>query len=202
MRREPQTRKVEAVRYGTDGLRPRFPALCIYNGEVSCQSSSGGSLCGGYMGDEKGAGGRRFVSCGERRPAWVALPKRVIHFIEFLYPHILFQDSRSEEVEERDLDAVRVPHGSFAFRFYDIKEVLVEGDVLTSGHVNVSGIYYPGGRLMTVEDVMTEVRECKVLLDNMRINNWTHVVRTRVGTFQPFNDGDVILPKYRAEIVP
>lgn len=55
--------KILACDYGSEGLVPQDNRLCPYYHEhgwdTSCVSSSGDSLCGGFMGSEPG-----YVYCG------------------------------------------------------------------------------------------------------------------------------------------
>ena len=54
--------KIAVQPYGTEGTRPRYDEECPYYLEQdtasSCVSSSGGSMCGGFMGGTAG-----FVYC-------------------------------------------------------------------------------------------------------------------------------------------
>lgn len=55
-------RAVAVKHYGSDGCMPIYEDDCPYKGEISCVSSSGDSICGGYMGHA----GNYVVKCSEK----------------------------------------------------------------------------------------------------------------------------------------
>lgn len=57
-----------------------------------------------------------------------------------------------------------------------------------------SGTHWIDGEVMTVEEVKTKVPDSKTLVANMEGNGWTRVVKTRAGTFQPYSEGDTVIP--------
>lgn len=65
------------------------------------------------------------------------------------------------------------------------------GKYLVKQSLNYSGMYLQG-ELYTLKDVK-EMTESGHLLDNMRMNNWDKVVKTRFGQFFPLENGDVLL---------
>jgi len=48
------------------------------------------------------------------------------------------------------------------------------------------------GELLTSAEVAALPGDHEILLRNMEYNNWDPIVRTRLGNFQPFEDGDVV----------
>ena len=113
------------------------------------------------------------------------------HYVTFLYPGIFLSEESSKEVKSRD-EKFEVPKTCFAYYFWDREEQEIRGEILKGEAKNKSGLFY-FGELMTVKDVEEKLPKERVLLSNMRSNNWDKIVRTRRGNFQPFNKGDKIL---------
>ena len=120
-------------------------------------------------------------------------------YIEIFYPGIVFSGAETRIVKDRDeKDALdMLPESAFAFRFYDqvSAETTVDGKTVTvyGDRKNVSGRYYPDGELFTLEQIEAFGEESEILADNMRINDWPVVVKTRLGNFQPFAKDDRVL---------
>lgn len=74
------------------------------------------------------------------------------HYVEYLYPGILFSETSVKEVAERDVKAVDISDGCFGFRFFDRTVTVIDGETLTGDRKNVSGWYYQGEK-MTLEQV-------------------------------------------------
>jgi hypothetical protein len=47
--------------------------------------------------------------------------------------------------------------------------------------------------VLTAKEVEEKYPDSRILLTNMRVNNWETVVRTRRGNFQPLAENDVVL---------
>lgn len=108
------------------------------------------------------------------------------HYVTKLYPGAIVSESSDEEVKSRDPKLVDYDR-AFAFHFWDRTESEIDGELLIGPKKNKSGTYYPGGKVK-------DQSQCDgILLQNMIGNRWNHVVVTRLGNTQPFEDGDVIL---------
>ena len=107
------------------------------------------------------------------------------------------QFSRVVDIRDPRRAAESAPQNAYTFTFHDIVEatVLVEGQETTvrSKPINVSGRYFIDGERLNIHQVGMLPGDHRVLLDNMRGNGWTHVVRCRTGNYQPFEDGDQII---------
>ena len=120
-------------------------------------------------------------------------------YIEIFYPGIVFSGAETRIVKDRNVtDALSaLPRGAFAFRFYDqvSRETIVDKKITVAygDRKNVSGMYYPDGELFTLEQIEAFGEEYEILADNMRINDWPIVVKTRLGNFQAFTKKDHIL---------
>jgi hypothetical protein len=114
-------------------------------------------------------------------------------YVEILYPGILFSEESVKEVNGRNPSAIvkGLESGAFGFRFYDQVEttIILDGKPkkVASDRKNESGMYYPGGRLFTLDEVKSMGKDFHILASNMEGNNWPIVVRSRVGNFQPFD---------------
>jgi hypothetical protein len=112
-------------------------------------------------------------------------------YVEFYYPGIMVDEASVKVVNHRDSKKVNVPSGSFGFRFFDVKST-EEGDVkMESDRLNLSPMYYYGGRIMTLDDVRREMPNDRILISNMESNGWSRVIKCRTGNFKPFDGGDV-----------
>lgn len=60
---EKQLRKVEVMKYGSSGYKPKIKNFCPFSGDNPCESSSGDSLCGGNHG-MKTVGDKEYVLFG------------------------------------------------------------------------------------------------------------------------------------------
>lgn len=121
-------------------------------------------------------------------------------WVKFLFPGAFFSEDSSEKVSSRDISELVIPEGAFAFSFHDVTTQVAKLEDGTeiphkTGQENKSGMFYPGGIKLGSMDVGYLHGDNRILLDNMRSNGWKHVVKTRVGNFQPFDDSiDTILP--------
>jgi hypothetical protein len=112
-------------------------------------------------------------------------------YVEFYYPGSFMSESSSHEVESRDRPA-SIPVNAYAYSFYDREETVVDGEKLVGLIKNRSPMTY-FGQTMTIDEVKRNVPNCNILVSNMECNGWEKVVRTKLGNFQPLNEGDVVL---------
>jgi hypothetical protein len=138
-----------------------------------------------------------------------ALPPVVTTRVEFLLGGRFFPDPYGWEVETRDVDALLsdprmqdslVANRAYAFSFYDVVTVTVEGvpgvegPVITSGsRVNESKLHYLGGQVMDKDEVAANVPDSDTLISNMECNGWPSVIKCRTGNFQPFDPAEHVL---------
>ena len=124
------------------------------------------------------------------------------HFVEFMSPGTFVSELTIREVDSWDIDtAVKMAQSiterhnarPYGFRFFTRERD--EGDL--DSHISEqSNIYYLGGRIETREEVETRNDpEERILLSNMRINNWDRiVVNENSWRFTaPLTEHDVIL---------
>ncbi|MCL4384523.1 hypothetical protein M1116_03645 [Patescibacteria group bacterium] len=114
-------------------------------------------------------------------------------YVEFYYVGVFFDEHTTKEVTNRDEYEVEVPEGVYAFRFFDVKSLEVVGIRLKSDRLNVSPMFYYGGRVMNAEEVKKLEKEPETVLRNMKVNGWDKVIRCRMGNFKPFLPGDILL---------
>lgn len=113
------------------------------------------------------------------------------HFVEFMFPGIIVSESTSEEIASREAK-VKLPKGSFGYRFFDEEQVELGGEILRGERKNPSGIFYVGGKIKTLEDISKE-QPGSILEANMRNNKYDRVVMTNRGQAMPMEAGDVII---------
>ena len=113
------------------------------------------------------------------------------HYIIFYYPGSLVNEEETKLISSRK-DKIEIPKGSFGYRFFDRTEILKNGEMLRGKPKNYSGMHYLG-RKMSLAEVKEELPRKRILISNMRGNNYKHVVKTIRGNFQPFEKGDKII---------
>lgn len=116
-------------------------------------------------------------------------------YVEFDLPGAFLSESSIREVASRDVTQLDIPPNAYAFRFYDIVTAVVDGAELRSQPINLSPRYFYGGRVMTRDEVVRELPDKKILLDNMRSNDWDRVIFCRTQNFQEFCAGDIYIPE-------
>ena len=116
----------------------------------------------------------------------------VKHYVEFFGPGCILEESWCEEILTRDPRAISLPDSAYGFRFFSRTESIVDGETLLGKRRSYSPRYV-AGRHYTLAQAEAEFPDKRILLDNMRGNNW-EVVLTRFGNFAVFEKGDVVLP--------
>jgi hypothetical protein len=119
-------------------------------------------------------------------------------FVEVLFPGFFMPEDSRFKVASRDPKAIADMYpNAYCIQFYDLtsKEVTVDGEKQRASgkRKNLSPKYYPGGLVLTTEDVRNMPGDHGTLVTNMECNNWPRVVLCRTRNFQPFEEGDVVL---------
>lgn len=116
-------------------------------------------------------------------------------YVEILYPGSFFPEEDVIVVNKRDPKKISSKYPTaFSFQFYDLvsKEIEVDGEKqqVSGKKKNISPKYYPDGELYTANQLRKiDAKEYDILISNMECNGWKHVVKTRRGNFQPFEQG-------------
>lgn len=116
------------------------------------------------------------------------------HFVEFFHAGLFFNEMSSQQVVARAPEAVIIPSSAYAFRFYDQPVGVLNDKAVFGERENISGRFFVGGDIMTLDDVISKVPNSEILQSNMRSNRYERVIRCTFGNFQPFEDGDILLP--------
>lgn len=114
-------------------------------------------------------------------------------YVEFYYPGAFFDETSTREVKTRDVKSVSVPDGAFGFRFFDVMSTEEGGVRMSSARLNVSPMYYYGGRIMTLDEVRQEMPEARILISNMEGNGYARVIKCGTSNFRPFKDDDIFI---------
>lgn len=108
----------------------------------------------------------------------------------------------SGNTQAADVDeALRLaPDSAFCFTIYDLEEAPDLGPDFTvrPKPKNETGRYYIGGDLFDADQIeaLDDGQDHRILLANMQTNRWRTVIRCRYGSnWQPFHDGDTLLPE-------
>jgi hypothetical protein len=123
------------------------------------------------------------------------------HFVTFLSPGTLFNEETTKPIDSWDVDIAKSMakdvierYGARPYAFVFTTRSRGEED-LDSEVTAASGRFFLGGRLMDETEVESEIPDSGILRSNMRNNGWKHVIKTSQGNFQPFQDGDTLLPE-------
>lgn len=114
------------------------------------------------------------------------------HYVTFYSPGSFVSETTTKEIDAWSVDlAVRMakeierhhatPYG-FSFK-------TMESDGWSPRTVKESGMYYLGGRLLTLDDI-PDTKENSILRDNMRFNNYEYVIENT-------NSWKITLPFYK-----
>jgi len=118
-------------------------------------------------------------------------------YIEFLYSGSFMSESSTQEINTRDVSKVKVPKDAFCFSFFDILSVVVETDrrkvQLTSERINVSPKHYYGGKLYTAAEFKRAFPSERILINNIKGNNYKKIIKCRTGNWQPFEETAVLI---------
>lgn len=118
---------------------------------------------------------------------------KINHYVEFFFPGVMCSGTEVRKIKERLPQSVKnIPQQAYSFRFFDRIEDEVAGRKLASDAENYSGIYFLGGEIKTVEQVLKEDPK-SVLAMNMVGNGMDKVVKTKFGQHIKFNKGDCII---------
>ena len=113
-------------------------------------------------------------------------------YVKFYFGGGMVSETYVMEVNTRDPKLVDMPSGSYAFMFYD-REFIVDGEDEFKGRVkNKSPDYYPKGTIYN-QDEVKKLRNHTILLNNMRINRWDRVIKSRYGNFEPYEEGETVI---------
>lgn len=112
-------------------------------------------------------------------------------YVQFLYPGTIVAETSTHEVADRS-DPI-MPEGAYGYSFFSRTETIVNGEKLI-GEVRDRSVYTYIGEVMTAEQIERLPGDYRILLSNMRCNDWPVVVRTARGNFVPLLSGDRVIP--------
>ncbi len=126
-------------------------------------------------------------------------------YVTLLHGGRFFPEDQTREVDHRDPDQVDLTEAwndgrmVYAFYFWTQETQTAHVDdtdeqiLVNHKKVDVSGMYYPGGVIFTTEQVRAQYPDKDILASNCEANGGK-LVRCKPGNWQPFNDGDQVLP--------
>ena len=104
------------------------------------------------------------------------------HYVTFYYPGIFFDEEETREIASRD-DIGAIPKGAFGYQVWDREERDIDGEVLRGTPKNHGPLTY-FGRVYRADEVAALPGDHRILLSNMRSNDWPEVVQTRAGNWK------------------
>ena len=71
------------------------------------------------------------------------------HYVKYLLPGAFMPEETTREVRDRCYRKAfeKMPDNCYCFYFYDVEEVVQDGEPLRGQHKNYSGRYYPGATI-------------------------------------------------------
>lgn len=120
-------------------------------------------------------------------------------YVEFFFGGSFYAETNTVEWSGSDPQTIEVPEHAFGFRTYkvEIMMTVVEGVEFTkrSKQLDRSGMFYPGGRMVSLEDIRAQHGERSILYQNIKGNGYTAAVEDRFGGYHFYDIGkDHILP--------
>jgi hypothetical protein len=101
------------------------------------------------------------------------------HFVTFLSPGTFVSETTTKEIDSWDVDlainmakSIKERHAAVPYGFYFETK---ESDGWGPKTIADSGIYYLGGKLMTLDDI-PETSENMILRSNMKNNDYEYVI--------------------------
>ena len=116
-------------------------------------------------------------------------------YVTFLTPGSFFPDESTQKVGIRAIEGLIIPKGCFALYFWERTEVEQDGELLLGSRKNISGSYYLGGEVFDLARLKKEHPDKKTVISNLMNNDWDAVVLCPTGNWQPFNKGDIVVPR-------
>lgn len=110
------------------------------------------------------------------------------HYVRFILKGNLFNNYRTEEIEARNLDHIRIPDDAFAYFFFD----RIFEDQKISDPQNISPVIYIGIKY-SLEEIKKDFPDAKILISNLEKNGCTNAVRTTFGNWQFLRKKDITL---------
>lgn len=117
-----------------------------------------------------------------------------VTYMRVFYPGLFFAGHSDVKVADRSV--VELPKGSFGYRFFEREETELNGKLLVGPSENFSGLHTQG-EVLTLEEIkqkLPKTRDNLTLISNLECNGFKKAVRTIMGNWQYFQDGDVLLP--------
>ena len=120
------------------------------------------------------------------------MEKVLEHYVQRIYRGSTANIDVTERIPERSPMFVEEDVEMQGFRFFDV-------DPETSERKDYSGWVFFGKRL-SFKDVLDEYGDADALTTAMQEYGYSHVCRTRVGTFLPMADEDLTMDEYSATL--
>ena len=124
------------------------------------------------------------------------------HFVTFLSPGTFVSEQTQKEIDSWDVDKamqmarnIKERHNATPYGFYFSTRTRKD-DELDSKVTKTSGIYYLGGKVLTLKDVKARNDpNDKTLIWNMEVNKYNSVIENTNSwkVTMPLNDKDVVL---------
>ena len=117
------------------------------------------------------------------------------HYVRFYSPGTFTAEMTVREVDSWNVEEAKrlakdivERHGAkpYGFKFF------TDGKPI---NINKSCMYYLGGTIYSLEEVKEKFPKEKILISNMEINNWDHVIENKNSytAWLPFEEGDILL---------
>jgi hypothetical protein len=138
-------------------------------------------------------------ACGrtvEKLPGVIQeMKKSTEWFARFYFSGAFIADTVDLPISGDDPYAVHWPEGAYAFTIHSQDLVIDGDDVYRKEKKRVGPMYYhPHSEVQALEQVINDSRATKTLVQNMKHNQWSHIVWSRFGDWpQPYVDGEHVV---------
>lgn len=115
-------------------------------------------------------------------------------YAEFYTPGTIVSNAHAIRVENRSIlsDTSLWPESAFACQCYSKEKFITKsGQMFHSVRYDTSPRFYRG--VLINIDALPNTEENQILIDNIRTNNYTRVVKTIHGRYLPIGDRDVVI---------
>ena len=124
------------------------------------------------------------------------MDKTVRRFVRFWTPRSFIADSWDVDVESLDPAKIEWPEEAYAFTLHE-QPIVHDGPDTFNGNVTKIGgwYYHPDSKVESLAEVRENPKCTSILISNMKVNHWSHLVWSRWGNWpQPFDPSkDVVL---------
>lgn len=117
--------------------------------------------------------------------------KTTVFYATFFGTGSFVAENWKTDLTSGDPREVKWPQNAYAFTLHRREDVTVDGTVYRGTPDQLGPMYYhPDSVVEDLDQVKANPRATKVMIDNMRINEWPQIIWTRWGNWPQVFDAD------------